>query len=93
MQNYPNPFNPSTTIRFSVPKESFVSLKVYNILGQEVVTIAEEFKNVGTFNATWNGRNNAGNQVASGMYLYRIEAKPADGTQPFTSLKKMILLK
>ena len=92
-QNYPNPFNPTTTIRFSVPKESFVSLKVYNILGQEVVTIAEEFKNVGTFNAVWNGRNNAGNQVASGMYLYRIEAKPADGSQPFTALKKMIMLK
>ena len=92
-QNFPNPFNPTTTIRFSVPKESFVSLKVYNILGQEVVTIAEEFKSVGTFNAVWNGRNSAGNQVASGMYLYRIEAKPADGSQPFTALKKMVLLK
>jgi|GEM_PF-1704706 len=93
MQNYPNPFNPTTTIRYSLPKDAFVSLKIYNILGQEVATLWNDFQNVGTFNITWNGKNNAGLQVASGMYLYRIEAKPADGSQPFTSLKKMILLK
>jgi hypothetical protein len=92
-QNYPNPFNPSTTIRYSLPKEAFVSLKIYNVLGQEIVSLKEEFQNVGTFTVVWNGKNRAGNQVASGMYLYRIEARPADGGQPFTSLKKMVLLK
>ncbi|MBI5474158.1 MAG: T9SS type A sorting domain-containing protein [Ignavibacteriae bacterium] len=92
-QNFPNPFNPTTTIRYSLPKDAFVSLKVYNILGQEVATLKEEYQNVGTFELVWNGRNNAGNQVASGMYLYRIEARPADGSEPFTSLKKMLLLK
>ena len=92
-QNYPNPFNPTTTVRYSLPTESFVSLKVYNVLGQEVVTLKEEAQAAGTFNVVWNGRNNVGSQVASGMYLYRLEARPVDGSQPFTSLKKMILLK
>jgi photosystem II stability/assembly factor-like uncharacterized protein len=92
-QNFPNPFNPTTTIRYALPKDAFVSLKVYNILGQEIVTLKDELQSVGTFNILWNGRNNAGSQVASGMYLYRIVAKPADGSQPFTALKKMILLK
>jgi hypothetical protein len=93
MQNFPNPFNPTTTIRYSLPMDAFVSLKVYSILGQEVATLKEEFQNVGTFNLLWNGKNNAGVQVASGVYLYRMVAKPANGGQPFTSLKKMILLK
>ncbi len=92
-QNYPNPFNPTTTVRYSLPTESFVSLKVYNVLGQEVVTLKDEAQAAGTFNVVWNGRNSVGSQVASGMYLYRIEARPVDGSQPFTSLKKMILLK
>jgi photosystem II stability/assembly factor-like uncharacterized protein len=93
MQNFPNPFNPTTTIRYSLPVDAFVSMKVYSILGQEVATLKEEFQNVGTFNLQWSGKNNAGMQVASGVYLYRIEAKPTNGGQPFTSLKKMILLK
>lgn len=93
VQNFPNPFNPTTTIRYSLPVDAFVSMKVYSILGQEVATLKEEFQNVGTFNLQWSGKNNAGMQVASGVYLYRIEAKPTNGGQPFTSLKKMILLK
>jgi len=86
-QNYPNPFNPTTTIKFSLPEASFVTLKIYNILGQEVKTLVNEQKNAGTFNVQWRGDNDFGNKVSSGAYIYRVIA----GSHIFT--KKMILLK
>jgi flagellar hook assembly protein FlgD len=92
-QNYPNPFNPTTTIRYSLPKDAYVSLKVYNLLGQEIATLTEESQSIGTFNVVWNGRNNFGAQVATGMYIYRLEAKPNDGSQPFVMSKRMLLVK
>jgi hypothetical protein len=93
MQNYPNPFNPSTTIRYALPKDAFVTLKIYNILGQEVISLRDEMQNVGFHDVVWNGRNNAGQTIASGVYFYRLEARPADGAEPFTSFKKMLMLK
>ncbi|HET6272929.1 MAG TPA: FlgD immunoglobulin-like domain containing protein, partial [Bacteroidota bacterium] len=93
MQNYPNPFNPSTTIRYALPKDAFVTLKVYNLLGQEVASLRDEMQNVGFHDVVWNGRNNAGQTIASGVYFYRLEARPADGAEPFTSFKKMLMLK
>ena len=92
-QNYPNPFNPSTTIRYALPKDAFVTLKIYNILGQEIISLREEMQNVGFHNVIWNGRNNAGQTIASGVYFYRLEARPADGAEPFVSFKKMLMLK
>lgn len=92
LQNYPNPFNPSTTIQYALPEEAFVTLKVYNMLGQEVAQLQDEQQNAGYHTVVWNGRNTSGAQVASGVYFYRIEAKPTSGKQ-FTNLKKMILLK
>jgi photosystem II stability/assembly factor-like uncharacterized protein len=92
-QNYPNPFNPITTIRFALPKLSNVTIKIYNIIGQEVATLVEGVREAGFYTQQWNGRNQYGNQVATGVYFYRIEAKPADGGAPFTSLKKMLLIK
>jgi len=92
MQNYPNPFNPSTTIRYALSEDAFVTLRVYNILGQEVVQLRDEMQNVGNHDVVWDGRSKAGVQVASGIYFYRLEAKPVSGSV-FTSLKKMILLK
>ncbi|MCH8943127.1 MAG: T9SS type A sorting domain-containing protein, partial [Bacteroidetes bacterium] len=86
-QNYPNPFNPTTTIRFALPEASFVTLKIYNMLGQEVKTLVNEQKNAGTFNVQWKGDNDSGNKVSSGTYIYRVIA----GSHIFT--KKMILLK
>ncbi len=86
-QNYPNPFNPSTIIRFSLPQSSFVTMKIYNILGQEVKTLVNENKNAGTYSVQWNGDNNFGTKVASGAYIYRIVAGPNVVT------KKMILMK
>ena len=92
-QNYPNPFNPTTTIRYAVPSPSKVTLKIYNMLGQEISTLVDDVRETGFYKLEWNGRNQHGNQVATGIYFYRIDAKPADGSATFTSLKKMLLLK
>ena len=81
-QNYPNPFNPETYIRFSVPQESFVTVKVFNTLGEEVMTLVNEAKTAGTYNVSFNAKN-----LTSGIYFYSIKAND------FTSTKKMILMK
>ena len=86
-QNYPNPFNPTTTIRFTLPEASLVTLKIYNMLGQEVKTLVNEQKSAGTFNVQWKGDNDFGSKASSGTYIYRVIA----GANIFT--KKMILLK
>jgi len=94
---YPNPFNPSTTIRFSTSPASshltkgrtevgLVTLKVYDILGNEVITLINEEKPAGTYEAVWNGKNNSGNQVSSGIYFVRIQFD-----QQFKNLKLMLL--
>jgi hypothetical protein len=92
-QNYPNPFNPATQIKYGLPKEAFVTIKVFNVLGQEVRTLATEQQKAGYATITWDGRNNLNHPVGTGLYLYRIEAKPADGTEPFIQVKKMLMLK
>jgi hypothetical protein len=93
LQNYPNPFNPSTTIQFGLPVAADVTLKIYNVLGQEVVTLFDGQRGAGTFQAVWNGQNSAGNQIASGMYFYNLVAKSTDGKSTFTNIKKMLFLK
>ncbi|MEK9136109.1 MAG: FlgD immunoglobulin-like domain containing protein, partial [Bacteroidota bacterium] len=92
-QNYPNPFNPTTKIEFALPEESIVRLKVYNILGQEVVTLANEPHPAGYFAAEWDGINNFGAKVSTGVYFYRMEATSTSGDRSFVSLKKMLMLK
>jgi hypothetical protein len=92
-QNHPNPFNPSTTIQFGLPVAADVTLKIYNVLGQEVVTLFDGQRGAGTFQAVWNGQNSAGNQIASGMYFYNLLAKSTDGKSTFTNIKKMLFLK
>ncbi len=86
-QNYPNPFNPTTVIGYSLPTASHVTLTIYNTLGQRVRTLIDVQQSAGTFETTWDGRDQAGNQVGSGFYLYRIEA------DKFTETKKMLMLK
>ncbi len=81
-QNYPNPFNPSTTIRFSIPVDAFVTLKVYNLIGQEVATLVDEVKPAGNYDIKFNASD-----LSSGVYFYRID------TGNFTSVKKLTLLK
>ena len=87
-QNYPNPFNPVTTIKFDLPKASAVTLKVYNILGQEIRTIIDERKDAGYYSVKWDGTNNFGLKVASAMYIYRIKTDAG-----YIKAKKMIFLK
>jgi hypothetical protein len=86
-QNYPNPFNPETTIEFSLPQTSRVTLTIYNVLGQRVVTLADGEYPAGRHQFRWTGTDQQGQTVASGVYLYRLEA----GTESMT--RKMMLLK
>lgn len=86
-QNQPNPFNPSTDISFSLPIAGQVKLVVYNILGAEVATLVDEVRSAGVHRVSWNGTNSSGQQVASGIYLYRLTAGD------FAATKKMLLLK
>jgi len=81
-QNYPNPFNPSTNIEFSIPKASHISLKIYNVLGQEVSTLVNETKEAGSYIATFNANN-----LPSGIYYYTIKAGN------YIASKKMMLIK
>jgi len=82
LQNYPNPFNPETNIRYSVPKGTKVTLKVYDVLGNEVATLVSEFKNAGEYNMRWQPSN-----VSSGVYFYELK------TDEFVKTNKMILLR
>ena len=71
-QNYPNPFNPSTTIVYTVPKRGHVSLELFDVAGRSVRRLIDEVQTAGTKVATWDGANDSGEQVASGVYLYRL---------------------
>ncbi len=86
-QNYPNPFNPSTKIAFALPKAGKVEVSVFNVLGQEVNTLISEEMGAGNHTVEWDGRNNTGGSVSSGIYFYRIVAGD------FSQTKKMLMLK
>ncbi|MBD3290386.1 T9SS type A sorting domain-containing protein [candidate division KSB1 bacterium] len=86
-ENYPNPFNPQTNIRYQLPKSSDVSLIIYDLRGQEVRRLVSAEKTAGSHTAVWDGRDNQGNIVASGLYLYQIQAGK------FRDVKKCLLLK
>jgi hypothetical protein len=92
-QNYPNPFNPLTHIRFDLPAPSAVNLTVYDVLGQEVITLVDEIQDAGYKIVEWDSNNNARTTVASGVYFLRIEVRPVDGSSVFTSVKRMMLLR
>jgi len=72
--NYPNPFNPSTTIRYMLSNDGSVSIRVYNMLGQEVATLIDGFQKAGERSVVWHGVNSFGQSVASGLYVYRLQA-------------------
>jgi hypothetical protein len=81
-QNFPNPFNPTTTIKFEIPERSFVALKVYDVLGNEIATLINEEKPAGSYEITFDGSD-----LTSGIYFYKIQAGS------FVEIKKMVLLK
>ena len=92
-QNFPNPFNAVTTLRFSLPEESFVSVAVYDILGQEIATLANrQAYGAGNHALIWDGRNNAGRMMSTGVYFYRMEAF-SGGKAIFQDARKLIMLK
>ena len=86
-QNYPNPFNSTTKIEYELPQTSNVQLKIYDILGREIVTLVNEMQEPGYKSVNWHGRDQLGSKVSAGMYFYLINAGN------FTKIKKMILLK
>ena len=89
-QNYPNPFNPSTTVRFSIPDKSLVTLKVYDILGNEITTLINEDKYRGIYNVSFNASN-----FSSGVYFYQLRAvdQSKESGQTFVQTKKMMFIK
>jgi hypothetical protein len=91
-QNYPNPFNPSTLIEFSLPVNSDVRLTIYNLLGQAVTELINEEISSGSYSVVWNGEDQNGLKVSSGIYLYKIQANGANGKE-FQQIRKMVLLK
>jgi flagellar hook assembly protein FlgD len=86
-QNVPNPFNPTTTIRFSLAAPGQVTLAVYDVSGRRVRTLVDEYRAADRYHVSWDGRNEAGESVASGVYFYRLVAGR------FAQTKKMVLLK
>ncbi len=85
--NWPNPFNPATSLRYALPEASQVELVVYDMLGQKVQTLVSDMQPTGAYTVQWNGRNEMGHAVASGLYFYRIEAGG------FVQTRKMTLLR
>jgi len=90
-QNYPNPFNPVTTIQYDIPEASLVRMDVYDILGRKVRTLVNHQHQAGYHAVMWNGQNDHGVPVATGMYIYRITAESEAGN--FVSVKKLIMMK
>lgn len=86
-QNYPNPFNPSTQIFFDIPKSEFITLRIFNLLGQDVKMLASKIMNPGRYTFEWDGKDLLSNDVASGVYFYELRG------ESFISRKKMLLIR
>jgi flagellar hook assembly protein FlgD len=86
-QNYPNPFNPTTTITYQLPEQRDVTLVVYNILGQVVKSLVQNVQASGTYAVRWDGTNDHGTGVSSGVYIYRLQAGS------FVQSRKMMMLR
>ena len=85
-QNHPNPFNPETTIEYQLPSPCHVELRIYNPIGQRIRTLFDGQQNAGVYKLIWDGKDNSGKKVGSGIYIYRIIANE------FTEIKKMVLV-
>jgi flagellar hook assembly protein FlgD len=86
-QNYPNPFNPQTIIEYVLPKGCELEIAIYNILGRKVRTLVKEFQKSGQHRVDWDGKDEEGKEVSSGIYFYQIK------TPEFSQAKKMVLLR
>ncbi|QKJ98118.1 MAG: T9SS type A sorting domain-containing protein [Ignavibacteriota bacterium] len=90
MQNYPNPFNPTTNIKYAIVNKQFVTLKVYDVLGNEVVTLVNEYKPAGNYEINFDA-----SELSSGVYYYQLKTGSSElnSGQSFIAAKKMLLLK
>jgi hypothetical protein len=86
-QNYPNPFNPTTTIDFTLERSMDIDLSVYNVIGQKVATLVSGQREIGSYSVIWNGADDSGNPIASGIYFYRLT------TEQYSRTCKMMLMK
>ena len=86
-QNYPNPFNPTTSIRYTIAETGRVDITIYNVKGERVLRLFNETMPPGPHEVTWNGTNERGHPVASGVYFYRLQVGG------FSDVKKMVILK
>ena len=86
-QNYPNPFNATTNIEYNLPHSLYVHLSIYNLKGEKIKTLVNQEMNSGSHNVYWDGTNNFGSSVSSGLYLYSLN------TNNFQSTKKLLYLK
>jgi len=86
-QNYPNPFNPITNFQFTLPKPAHVKIDVFNIVGQKVKTLMDQDMKPGVYQVDWDGKDESGNSVSTGVYFYKVQAGD------FSDMKKMVLLK
>ncbi|MFC2085389.1 T9SS type A sorting domain-containing protein, partial [Bacteroidota bacterium] len=86
-QNYPNPFNPTTKIKYQVPENAKITLAIYNMLGERVRTLVNEIREAGYYTVEWDGRNDYGTQISSGVYIYRMFS------DKFVATKKMMFIK
>jgi hypothetical protein len=91
-QNYPNPFNPSTTIELSVPEQSHLAMKIFDVLGREVVALLDGERAPGIYRISWDGKNGGGVPVQSGVYYCRLIARTQAG-QVFTQTRRMTVVK
>lgn len=98
-QNYPNPFNPSTNLGFEISDFGFVRMEVFDITGRKITTLVNKELPPGDYEVQWDGRNDAGKEVSSGLYIYRLwvspkgQATPSEQVEEFTQSRKMLLLR
>mgnify|MGYP000459832846 CR=1 FL=1 len=92
-QNYPNPANPTTCISYTLPQKAHVTLEIYNLLGQRVRTLVEGMKDAGLHTVVWDGRDEFGKTLPSGIYLYQLRAGQGKGQEDFVQVRKMMLMR
>ena len=90
-QNYPNPFNPTTTINYNLTTDATITLRVYDMLGREVSSLVNGVQSAGIHTVVWDGTFDTGEAASSGIYFYRMEAAPLDGSNGIVKTKKMML--
>jgi len=92
-QNFPNPFNSSTTVVYSIPKTTNVELSMYDICGRLIRSLVRGKASAGTYSVRWDGKDNSGKEVSSGVYLYRLRAGQGKGQGDFVRVRKMVLVR